>query len=485
MKLNLFSIISLLGLLLLLNGGFILLCIPVSIYYNESVWLDLLISGAIIMTIGGLAYLWFKPKVFTDINKREGYLVVTLGWVLLSLSGSLPYIVSGEIASFSDAFFETMSGYTTTGASILNDIESMSRGLLFWRSLTHWIGGMGIIVLTVAILPLLGIGGMQLFIAEAPGLTPDKLKPRITDTAKRLWLIYFGLTVLQTVLLKFGGMSLFDAVNHSMATMATGGFSTKQDSIAYYHSPYIHYIIILFMFLAGTNFTLIYFGLHNRLKTIWKNEEFRFYLGFTILFAIIISSVVFAVTGNTVEQSFRYSLFQIVSIVSSTGFITADYTMWSPLLTVVFFMLMFVGGSTGSTAGGVKVVRHVILLKNSVMELRRQLHPNAVLPVRLNTKAISPEITFNVMAFMIIYFMVFAIGSVVISGFGYDFDTSIGAVASCLGNIGPGLGKVGPVYNYAFFSDSAKWFLSLIMLLGRLELFTVLILFTPYFWVKH
>ncbi|MDZ7607040.1 MAG: potassium transporter TrkG [Cyclobacteriaceae bacterium] len=246
MKLNLLSIFSLLGLLLLLNGGFILLCIPVSVYFNEPVWLDLLISGAITVSVGAFAYLTFKPKVKTDINKREGYLVVTLGWVLLSLSGSLPYLVSGEIASFSDAFFETMSGYTTTGASILTDIESMSRGLLVWRSLTHWIGGMGIIVLTVAILPLLGIGGMQLFIAEAPGLTPDKLKPRITDTAKRLWLIYFGLTALQTILLKLGGMSLFDAVNHSMATMATGGFSTKQDSIAYYTSPFIHYINLLY-----------------------------------------------------------------------------------------------------------------------------------------------------------------------------------------------------------------------------------------------
>jgi len=485
MKLNLLSIFSLLGLLLLLNGGFILLCIPVSLYYNEPQWKDLLISGSLIIFLGALTYLLLKPKIKTDINKRDGYLIVTLGWILLSLSGALPYIISGEIPSFTDAFFETMSGYTTTGASILNDIESMSHGLLLWRSLTHWIGGMGIIVLTVAILPLLGIGGMQLFIAEAPGLTPDKLKPRITDTAKRLWLIYFGLTALQTGLLKIGGMSLFDAVNHSMATMATGGFSTKQDSIAYYSSPFIQYVIIIFMFLAGTNFTLLYFGLHNRLKVIWKNEEFRFYLGFTILFAVIISSVVFAVTGNTFEQSVRYSLFQLVSIVSSTGFITDDYTAWTPLLTVVFFMLMFIGGSAGSTAGGVKVVRHVILLKNSLMELRRQLHPNAVLPVRLNRKAISADITFNVMAFMIIYFMVFAVGSIVISGFGYDFETTIGSVASCLGNIGPGIGKVGPVYNYAFFSVGAKWFLSFMMLLGRLELFTVLILFTPYFWVKH
>ncbi|MDZ7607041.1 MAG: potassium transporter TrkG [Cyclobacteriaceae bacterium] len=239
------------------------------------------------------------------------------------------------------------------------------------------------------------------------------------------------------------------------------------------------------MFLAATNFTLLYFGLHNRIKTIWRNEEFRFYVIFTVIFTVLIATVVYSVTGYTIEESLRHTLFQLVSIVSTTGFITADYTIWSPLLTVVFFMLMFVGGSTGSTAGGVKIVRHVLLLKNSLMELRRQLHPNAVLPVRLNKKAISPEITFNVMAFMIIYFMVFAVGSVVISGLGYDFETTIGAVASCLGNIGPGLGKVGPVYNYAFFSDAAKWFLSLMMLLGRLELFTVLILFTPYFWVKH
>jgi trk system potassium uptake protein TrkH len=462
-----------------------LLCIPVSLYYQEPEWIDIFKAGIISVVVGGLSYVILKPKIKTDINKRDGYIVVTLGWILLSLSGALPYVISGEIPYFTDAFFETMSGYTTTGASILNDIESMSHGLLFWRSLTHWIGGMGIIVLTVAILPLLGIGGMQLFIAEAPGLTPDKLKPRITDTAKRLWLIYIGLTGLQTILLALGGMSLFDSVNHSMATMATGGFSTRQDSIAYYSSPYIHYVIIVFMFLAGTNFTLLYFGLHSRLKAIWKNEEFRFYLLFTLMFAVAISGVVYTVTGNSFEQSFRDSTFQLISIVSSTGFITADYTQWTPVLTVVFFMLMFVGGSAGSTAGGIKVVRHVILLKNSVMELRRQLHPNAVLPVRLNRKAISADITFNVMAFTITYFMVFAIGSIVISGLGYDFETTIGAVASCLGNIGPGLGKAGPVYTYAFFSSEAKWFLSLMMLLGRLELFTVLILFTPYFWAKH
>ena len=462
-----------------------LLCLPVSIYYDDGQWHSLLVAGVFTSLVGGLAHILTRKQTNGGLNKRDGYLVVTMGWLGMSLFGTLPYLISGEIPSFTDAFFETLSGFTTTGASILNDIESMSKGILMWRSLTQWIGGMGIIVLTVAILPILGIGGMQLFVAEAPGVTPDKLKPRITDTAKRLWLIYLGLTVFEAVLLKFGGMSYFDAINHALTTMATGGFSTKQDSIAHFNSPFIHYVIIIFMFLAGTNFTLTYFGLHGRLKKVWENEEFRYYFGFMVGFAVLITIVVYVVTNQTFEASFRDSLFQLVSIITTTGFVTADYTGWSPLLTVIFFMFMFVGASAGSTAGGVKVVRHIILLKNSVMELRRQIHPAAVLPVRLNSIAVSSEITFNIMAFMIIYFMVFALGSILISALGYDFTTSVGAVATCLGNIGPGFGKVGPVDNFAFISIPGKWILSFLMLLGRLELFTVLILFTPYYWTKH
>lgn len=462
-----------------------LVCLPVSIYYNDGQWYALLLSGVITSLIGLFAYVFTKEKGSSSLKKRDGYLVVTLGWLGMTIFGTLPYLISGEIPYFTDAFFETMAGFTTTGASILNDIESVGKGILMWRSLTQWIGGMGIIVLTVAILPLLGIGGMQLFVAEAPGVTPDKLKPRITDTAKRLWLIYLGLTVFEAILLKIGGMNYFDSINHALTTMATGGFSTRQDSIAYFNSPFIQYVIIVFMFLAGTNFTLTYFGLHGQLKKVWGNEEFRFYFGFTAGFAILITTVVFIVTNNTFESSFRESLFQLVSIVTTTGFVTADYTGWAPLATVIFFMLMFVGASTGSTAGGVKVVRHIILLKNSILELRRQIHPAAVLPVRLNKKAVTSEITFNIMAFMIIYFMVFAFGSILISSFGYDFNTSVGAVATCLGNIGPGFGKVGPMDNFAFISGPGKWVLSFLMLLGRLELFTVLILFTPYYWTKH
>jgi trk system potassium uptake protein TrkH len=361
----------------------------------------------------------------------------------------------------------------------------MGSGILFWRSLTQWIGGMGIIVLTVAILPILGIGGMQLFVAESPGVTPDKLKPRITDTAKRLWLIYLGLTCLEVVLLKLGGMSLFDSVNHALTTMATGGFSTKQASIAHFDSPFIHYVIIVFMFLAGTNFTLTYFALHGRIRKVWGNEEFRYYFRFTIIIALIVTLVLYFNMGSDLELAFRQALFQLVSIVTTTGYVTADYTTWVPLITVIFFMLMFIGASAGSTAGGVKVVRHVILLKNSILELRRQIHPSAVLPVRLNKRAVSPEITYNIMAFMIIYFMVFVTGALIISFMGHDFLTSIGAVATCLGNIGPGFGSVGPVDNFAGITPGGKWVLSLLMLLGRLELFTVLILFTPSFWSRY
>jgi len=485
MRFNFKAIISILGLLWMLNGAFMLLCLPVSIYYQDGKWHALLISGVITGFAGLLSYLITKSYKDGQLKKRDGYLIVTLGWLSMTLFGTLPYIFSEEIPFFTDAFFETLSGYTTTGASVLNEIETMGKGILFWRSLTQWIGGMGIIVLTVAILPILGIGGMQLFVAEAPGVTPDKLKPRITDTAKRLWFIYLGLTASEFLLLKVGGMSFYDAANHALTTMATGGFSTKQASIAHFTSPFIQYVIIIFMFLAGTNFTLTYFALHGRIRRVWENEEFRYYVRFTIGFAILLTTVVYFVSGEDLEESFRDTLFQLVSIITTTGFVTADYTAWAPLITVVFFMLMFIGASAGSTAGGVKIVRHIILLKNSFLELRRQIHPAAVLPVRLNKKGVTPQITFNVMAFMIIYFIIFAIGSILMASLGHDFLTSVGSVATCLGNIGPGFGSVGPVDNFANISPAGKWVLSLLMLLGRLELFTVLILFTPYFWTKY
>ena len=484
MRFNYKVILNVLGLLVLLNGAFMMLCVPFSLFFGGDDLYPLLMSGTITMLAGYTTFIITKNAKNKELKKKDGYLIVTLGWLAMSLFGTLPYILSGSITDFTNAFFETISGFTTTGATILTDIESLDEGILFWRSLTQWIGGMGIIVLAVAILPILGIGGMQLFVAEAPGISPDKLKPRITETAKRLWFIYVGLTATEMVLLWLGGMTFFDAINHALTTMATGGFSTKNDSIAHFDSPFIQYTMVLFMFLAGTNFTLTYFGLHGKFLTVIRNEEFRVYFFMIVLITILIGINVHFHYDLGWEISFRESLFQVVSILTTTGYVTADYSTWPFNTMVIIFIIMFFGASAGSTAGGVKIVRHIILAKNSVLELKRQLHPSAILPVRLNRKAVHRDITFNILAFIMIYITIFAIGSVVMAWIGVDFLTAIGSVATSLGNIGPGLGDVGPVDNFAGIPIAGKWFLSFLMLLGRLELFTVLILLTPFFWKK-
>ncbi|WP_248723781.1 TrkH family potassium uptake protein [Seonamhaeicola sp. ML3] len=494
MKLNYKIIFHFLGLLLLFNGGFMLLSALVSWTYNDGVTLQILMAGVVTIIIGLIGFFVTRDHK-KEINKREGYVVVAFGWVVMSLSGTMPYVFTESIPSFTNAFFETMSGYTTTGASILNDIEAMPEGVLFWRSLTHWIGGMGIIVLAIAILPLLGIGGMQLFAAEAPGPSGDKLHPRITDTAKRLWLIYFGYTAAETILLNLAGMSFFDAINHALCTLSTGGFSTKNASVAHWNgNPMIQYIIILFMFLAGTNFVLSYFAFKGRVQKIIQDEEFKLYFKFITVFTIIAALIIYFradVSASSVshpmvlgegESAFRHALFQVLAIITTTGFVTADYTMWTPFLVVFFFGLMFLGGSAGSTSGGVKVVRHLILIKNGFLEFKRTLHPNAIVPVRYNKKAINRFIVFNVLAFFILYMLSFIIGGLVFSMFDIDFKSAIGLSASTLGNVGPALGDYGPVNNYASLPALAKWWASFLMLIGRLELFTVLILFTPFFW---
>jgi trk system potassium uptake protein TrkH len=458
-----------------------MLCVPFTLYYGEN-WQPILLSSCLSLFIGVLGRIMTYSKEGMNLKNRDGFLIVTFGWLVMSLSGTSVYMFTEAIPDFTNAFFETISGYTTTGASILSDIESMPKGVLLWRSLTQWIGGMGIIVLAVAILPLLGIGGMQLFGAESPGITPDKLKPRIQDTAKRLWLIYVLLTVSEAILLMFGGMSFYDAVNHALTTMATGGFSTKNASIAHYESPFIHYVIILFMFIAGTNFTLTYFTFKGKLQKVWANEEFRSYFILVCSLTVVVTIVVFNFTSDGFEKSFRDSLFQVVSIVTTTGFSSANYTAWVPSLTIAFFGLMFVGASAGSTAGGVKIVRHLVLFKNSYLEVKRQLHPDAVIPVRLNGKAVTRDITFHVLAFMIVYLTMFSIGCVMLAWTGLDFETALGAAATCIGNIGPGLGDVGPDSTFASVSPAGKWILTFLMLIGRLELFTVLILFTPAYW---
>lgn len=496
-QLNLKIIISFLGLTSMMNGLFMLLAIPFSLYYNEPEKWGIL--GAGLTTIGIGFILWFfNRNAKKHLGKKEGYIIVTFGWLMLSFTGTLPYIFTGAIPNLTNAFFETLSGYSTTGSSILTDIESMPKGILFWRSATHWIGGMGIIVLTVAILPLLGIGGMQLFMAEAPGPSADKMHPRITETAKRLWLIYFSLTITEFFLLKIAGMTWFDAINHAMATMSTGGFSTKNASVAHYNGqPIIQYIITAFMFIAGTNFILTYFALKGKIAKIFKSEEFKYYFFGVIFLTIVVSTLIiffqdpnlvssinYPKPWGEVESAFRHASFQIVSVVTTTGFVSADFTMWNSIATMIMFSLFFLGGSAGSTSGGVKIVRHIIILKSSILEFKKLLHPNAIIPVRHDGAGVPQNIVFNILSFFVLYMGIFILSSILLTFMGLDFESAIGAATSSLGNIGPAIGSVSPVDNYNHLSIPAKWFCSFLMLIGRLELFTVLILFTPFFWRK-
>ena len=409
-------------------------------------------------------------------------MTVSLVWIVFSFFGSLPYIFSGAIPDYTNAFFETMSGFTTTGSSILENIEEMPHGILFWRSLTQWLGGMGIIVLTLSVMPIFGIGGMQLFTAEVPGPTPDKISPKIQQTARVLWGLYLAFTVIQTLLLWLGGMSWFDSVCHSLTTLATGGFSTKQASIAHWDSAYIHYVTIFFMILAGTNFSLTYLVVKGKFSRLQKDEEFRYYLLFILGFTIMIFSGLLITTTLGAERAFRDALFQVVSIISTTGFATTDYLLWPPILVMLIFALFFFGGSAGSTGGGIKIMRIVVLLKNSYYELRRIIHPNAVIPVRFNNHSVDPKIITNVLAFFMFYMIVFFVSTILFTIFEPDLPTAMGAVATSLGNIGPGLGSVGPSESFLYIHPLGKWFLAFLMLLGRLELFTVLVIFSPAFW---
>lgn len=483
------------GLLLLCNGGFMMLSALFSWIYEDGVTKDLSFTGILVLLVGFLLMMITKAHQ-KEIKKRDGYLIVTLGWFVMVVSGMLPYLFTGAIPGITNAFFESMSGYTTTGATILTDIESLPEGVLFWRSITNWIGGMGFIVLAVAILPLLGIGGMQLFAAEAPGPNADKIHPRITDTAKRLWYIYFGYTVACTVFLNLAGMSFFDAVNHGLTSVSTGGFSTKNLSMAYWNNnPLIQYISMLFMFLGGTNFVLSYYAFKGKLLNVIRDHEFRFYFflvcgvslvaGLIILFrADVAMSAYHPMVFGETESAFRHALFQVISVITTTGYVSADFSNWTPFLTIVFFGLMFLGGSAGSTSGGVKVVRHLLMIKNGILEFKRALHPNAIIPVRYNGRTIQEPIIYNILGFFIIYMLMFIIGSLVLGLLGLDFESAVSGAASSLGNVGPGLGVLNPLATFDVLPALGKWWCAFLMLLGRLELFTVLILFTPYFWKR-
>jgi trk system potassium uptake protein TrkH len=478
--LNIKMIIKVLGILLLVESLFMFTGIPFAIYYHESIR-PMLLSGIITLLAGLVFWVLTLKKAKVNIGKREGFLIVTLAWLTISLFGTLPYLLSQSIHSFTNAFFETISGFTTTGSSILNDIEILPKNILYWRALTHWIGGMGIIVLTVAILPFLGVGGMQLFVAEMPGITPDKLHPRITGTAKRFWGIYVLLTAAEMVLLYLGGMDFFDSLCHSFATLATGGFSTSNTSISGF-SPFIQYVIAFFMILAGTNFTLHYFALHFKFNKLRHNEEYRVYLALIILFSLALTIGLIVFMGEGLEPAFRHALFTVSSILTTTGFVTSNYIIWPSYMWMLVFALMFFGGMAGSTGGGVKIIRHILLIKNSKLELKRSLHPHAIIPVKYNGKTVNQQIIFNVMAFFLLYLFFFALGTFILGLLGLDFETAIGASIASLGNIGPGIGGVGPVENYAFIPDLGKWMLSFLMIMGRLELFTVLVIFSPAFW---
>ena len=495
-KFNYRLISYIIGLLLLFNSAAILITSFVSFLLKDGFFNNIIYASLCCLVIGSII-MFFSRNPTKVINRRDGYLIVIFGWLTMVFSGTLPYVFTDTINNIPDLIFETMSGYTTTGSSIIGDIESLPQSIIFWRSMTHWLGGMGIIVLAIAILPLLGIGGMQLFSAEAPGsgISGDKIHPRISNTAKRLWFIYIGLTLAETLLLNFAGMSLFDAINHSMSNIATGGFSTKNDSLSHWNSiPLIQYIIVFFMILAGTNFLLIYLSIIGKFKKLIYNTEFIWFIVLISFFVIIITIILNTnidlnstnfdhpqVYGK-LEASFRHALFQVVAVMTTTGFVTGDFAGWSPFLTMLFFGLMFFGASSGSTSGGIKISRHLILIKNGFLEFKRSLHPNAILPLRYNHSVVKKEVVVNILAFFMLYLILFIIGAAVLSTQGLDFISSIGGSAASIGNVGPALGSIGPAFNYEQITGFAKIWCSFLMLVGRLELFTILIIFTPYFW---
>ena len=480
------SVASIIGFQLFVVALLMLLPLGVSLYTNDGEASSFL-YGSLITIFLGLLLNGFRFSTLAKVRKREGYLIVSLGWLAMCLVCTIPYLFADTFEFFTQAFFESVSGLTTTGASTVSDIESLPKSVLFWRSLTQWLGGMGIIVLTVAIFPLLGIGGVELFVAEAPGPTSDKIHPRIKEVAKRIWFIYVGLTIVLSLLLAISGMSIFDAVNHSLTTMSTGGFSTKNASIAHFSSPVIHYIITTFMFIAGINYTVIYFGLSGQFSRVLKSQEFKLYVALVIIFSLFVAFFIFTQNNyQDFELSFRQSIFQVVSVITTTGFITADYTSWSPLITLLFFGLLFLGACAGSTSGGIKLIRHLVFIKNSVLEFKRLLHPRALIRIKIDGNVVAARILTHILVFLLLYLIIFSVSCIIMAYFLADFEqpflTAVGATATCLGNVGPAIGQVGPLDNFVLIPETAKLFLCFVMLLGRLELFTILILFMPYFW---
>jgi len=469
------------SLLLIVEGLFMLLSAAVSFIYHEHSATAFIYSALITIITGVLVFtpLRNEERIF---GNKEGYIIVTAIWIIFSLFGTLPFLFSGSIKSFGDAFFESMSGFTTTGATIITNVESMSHGVLFWRSLTQWLGGIGIILISLSVFPVFKSFNIQVAATDFSGLQTDKIHPRTKDAAKRLLGIYSALTLAEIVLLIIGGMPVFDAVCHSLSTLSTGGFSTRNNGIAAFSTPYIMVIMTIFMFIAGTNMTMIYFSIKGNFRKVFGNNEFIFYTITCLVFITMVTLVLHFNTGFALGKSILDSSFHVISIITTTGFYTQDHNLWGGIIIVVFFILMFTGGTAGSTSGGIKIVRLLLITKNSRQELKRLIHPNAFIPVRLDRRVVSQSIIYNLLVFITLYFFVICLGAFIISFMGYDIITSFSTSASMLGNIGPGLGTFGPFTNYSAIPMAGKWILSAMMLLGRLELLTVMILFSKSFY---
>lgn len=476
-------IANLMGRLLLIESGFLLLCVIVAFIYGESDLMAFFYTTVITLSAGfGMSYfIKIKDRV---LAKKDGYFMVTMVWVVFSLFGCLPYIFGNTLPAFADAFFETMSGFTTTGSSVITHIEQVPHATLFWRSLTQWLGGLGIIMLFIAILPSLGIEGRDLYVAEVTGPTHSKTSFTFTSSARKMWVLYMILTLLQMVLMCAGGMDIFDSICHAFTTMATGGFSTKANSIAYWDSAYIQYIIIIFMFIAGTNFGLVHTAIKGNWRKLIHDNEFQLYFFIVAVSSLIIGIGLYISGWADVSKSMRDAIFQVVTLMTTTGFATADYLLWPPLLGLILFLLFFIGASAGSTSGGFKVVRVYLLFKNSFIELKRIIHPNGIINVKYNGKTVHPSMMSGIMGFAILYLIIFTIGSLVMTLFTEDIITACSAVATSMSNVGPGFGSIGPMYTFANLNCFAKIFLAVLMLVGRLEIFTVMVLFTKAFWKR-
>lgn len=468
--------------LFILESLFMSLTVVVAYCYKGDDFIPLLISSSIMFLTGAVFSLIGRNAKDAGNGRREGMLIVTLTWLLLSFLGMLPYYLGGYTTSLADAYFETISGFTTTGASILTNVESLPHGMLLWRSLTQWQGGIGVVVFTVAILPIFGVCASQMFEAETTGITHERFLPRVTQVAKRIWGVYFLLTVCIFLLLVIGPMDTFDALNHALTSISTGGYSTKNSSLAYWNSAYIEYVIIFAMFVGAVNMSLIYFCFKGDFKKLFADEEFRWFLGVVVLMTTIIACWVSFNHFAEGEHAVRTAAFQVVTLISSTGFATDNYIEWGPFVWFIALILMFISGCAGSTSGGLKMSRFVVLTKNLSNAFKKQTHPHAVIPVRVNGRAISADLVHRILAFAFAYLALIVLSCLILAFLGMGFEEAVGAAVSCMGNIGPALGDLGPVSNYESIPDAAKWYLGFLMMVGRLEIFTVLTIFIPGFW---